>query len=164
MKSPWKYLVQLTSLGRTVKEPEGPREIKTEKSEGVVANRIVEVPDGVVGDRGAATTDTTVVAVDRNEGAPITTLDRASANEHAGPPPTKRRRRRRKASASDVAVANVVEYGDGESGAPHPPITFIDEMTILDEDIRQLRRRLSEKLRLQNTQLKKMLARFHTLS
>ncbi|MBD9498418.1 hypothetical protein [Ensifer sp. ENS01] len=59
-------------------------------------------------------------------------------------------------------MAEVVEYGDRSSGASRPPMTFVDEMTALDEDIRQLRRRLAEKLRLQNTQLKQMLGRYDT--
>jgi hypothetical protein len=41
-------------------------------------------------------------------------------------------------------------------------MTFVNEMATLDEDIRQLRRQLAEKLRLQNTQLKKMLGRYDT--
>lgn len=161
MKSPWKYLVQLASLRRTAKEPESPREIATEEPVGEVDDPIVEAPNEVAGNLDAATVG--------GERAPTTTVDRSSDDDHmalpepAGPPrppPTKRQRRSQKTSASDVAVADAVEYGDGDSSAPQPPMTFVDEMTALDEDIRQLRRRLAEKLLLQNMQLKKMLERF----
>jgi len=161
MKSPWKYLVQLASLGRTVKEPESPREIAIEEPLGEVDEPIVEAPNEAAGNLDAATVG--------GERAPTTTVDRSSPDdrvallEPAGPtrpPPTKRQRRSRKTSASDVAVADAVEYGDSDSSAPQPPMTLADEMTTLDEDIRQLRRRLAEKLLLQNMQLKKMLERF----
>lgn len=161
MKSPWKYLVQLASFGRTVKEPESPHEIATEEPIGDVDEPIVEASNEVAGNRDTATVG--------GERAPTTTVDRSSTDdrvalpEPAGPtrpPPAKKQRRSRKTSASDVAVADAVEYGDGDSSAPQPPMTFVDEMTALDEDIRQLRRRLAEKLLLQNIQLKKMLERF----
>ncbi|NVD42911.1 hypothetical protein HT585_29005 [Ensifer sp. HO-A22] len=170
MKAPWKYLVQLASLGRTVKAPENPPEIETTDPEREVADPIVEAPNEEASSLDAPNIDTEVAAVDEGDGTLAATVDRSPADaqvvlpEPAGPPqppPTKRPRRSRKTSAGDVAVAEVVEYGDGTSGAPQPPMTF-DEMTALDKDIRQLRRRLAEKLRLQNTQLKKMLGRYDT--
>ncbi|MBD9628202.1 hypothetical protein IB279_35215 [Ensifer sp. ENS06] len=160
MKSPWKYLVQLASLGRTVKEQDRPHEIKSEEPEGSVADRIVGASDDeVVDDLSTATTDAADVSVGRNQGVPTTTIHRASPDEHPASPPTKRQRRSRKTGVSDVEVADI-EYEAGGTRAPPRPTTFIDEMTVLDEEIRQLRRRLSEKLLLQNKQLKKMIARF----
>jgi len=171
MKAPWKYLVQLASLGRTGKEPETPPEIETEDPAREVADPIVEAPNEEPSSLDAPNIDTEVTAVDQNDGTLAATVDRSPADapgmlpEPAGPPqppPTKRRRRSRKTSAGDIAVAEVVEYGVRSSGAPQPPMTFVDEMTALDEDIRQLRRRLAEKLRLQNTQLRQMLGRYDT--
>ena len=168
MKAPWKYLVQLASLGRTVKAPENTSEIEAEEPADKVADPIVEASNEEPSSLDAPNIDTEVAAVDQNDGTLATIVDRSPADaqvmlpEPAGqpqPPPTKRRRSR-KTSAGDVAVAEVVEYGDRSSGAPQPPMTFVDEMTALDEDIRQLRRRLAEKLRLQNTQLKQMLGRY----
>lgn len=171
MKAPWKYLVQLASLGRTVKAPENPPEIEAEDPADKVADPIVEASSEEPSSLDAPNIDTEVAAVDQNDGTLATIVDRSPADaqvmlpEPAGPPqppPTKRPRRSRKTSAGDVAVTEVVEYGDRSSGAPQPPMTFVDEMTALDEDIRQLRRRLAEKLRLQNTQLEQMLGRYDT--
>lgn len=171
MKAPWKYLVQLASLGRTVKAPENPPEIETADPAREVADPIVEAPNEGASSLDAPNIDTEVAVVDEGDGTRDATVDRLTASiqvvlpEPAGPPrppPTKRPTRSRKTSAGDVAVAEVVEYGDRSSGAPQPPMTFVDEMTALDEDIRQLRRRLAEKLRLQNRQLKQMLGRYDT--
>ncbi|MBK5571908.1 hypothetical protein [Ensifer sp. SSB1] len=168
MKSPWKYLAQLASLGRTVKTSENAPEVETEDPAGEVDDLVVEGSNEEASSLDALNID---AAADQNDGTLATIVDRSPADaqgmlpEPAGspqPPPTKRRRRSRKTSAGDVAVAEVVEYGDRSSGAPQPPMTFVDEMTALDEDVRQLRRRLAEKLRLQNTQLKKMLGRYDT--
>lgn len=161
MKSPWKYLAQLASLGRTVKTSENAPEVETEDPAGEVDDLVVEGSNEEASSLDALNID---AAADQEDGTVVTIVDRSPADaqgmlpEPAGPPqppPTKRRRRSRKTSAGDVAVAEVVEYGDRSSGAPQPPMTFVDEMTALDEDVRQLRRRLAEKLRLQNTQLKK---------
>ncbi|MDT4808653.1 hypothetical protein FQZ97_415190 [compost metagenome] len=171
MKAPWKYLVQLASLGRTVKAPENTSEIEAEDAADKVADPIVEASNEEPSSLDAPNIDTEVAAADQNDGTLATIVDRSPADAQvmlpepagAGPPqqpPTKRRRRSRKTSAGDVAVAEVVEYGERSSGAPQPPMTFVDEMTALDEDIRQLRRRLAEKLRLQNTQLKQILGRY----
>ncbi len=168
MKSPWKYLAQLASLGRTVKTSENAPEVETEDPAGEVDDLVVEGSNEEASSLDALNID---AAADQEDGTVVTIVDRSPADaqgmlpEPAGPPqppPTKRRRRSRKTSAGDVAVAEVVEYGDRSSGAPQPPMTFVDEMTALDEDVRQLRRRLAEKLRLQNTQLKKMLGRYDT--
>jgi hypothetical protein len=169
MKAPWKYLVQLASRGRMVKAPENPPEIETEDPIGEVADPIVEASNEEASSLDAPNIDSEVAAVNEGDRTLATVVDRSTADaqvmlpEPAGPPrppPTKRRTRSRKTSTGDVAVAEVVEYGDGTSGVPQTPMTFGDEMTALDEDVRQLRRRLAEKLRLQNTQLKRMLGRY----
>ncbi|KSV74454.1 hypothetical protein N182_27825 [Sinorhizobium sp. GL2] len=142
-----------------------PPGIETEKPDGGVDDPVAEEASELAGSLHAPTSDTAIRAVDGDE---ETVVDRSGADaqatlpEPAKPPnrPAKRRRRSRKTSAGDVAVAEVVGYGDGSSGAPQPLMTFVNEMTALDEDIRQLRRQLAEKLLLQNTQLKKMLGRF----
>lgn len=162
MKSPWKYLVQLASLGRTVKEPEGSLKIEPAKPGGDDDDPIVEVSSVVIGNLDAETTDTVVVVVDEEEGAPRAD-DRASVPEQERPTqplPAKRQRRSSKTTASAVAVTDAGEYGGSGSSVAPPPMTFLDEMAGLDEDIRQLRRQLAEKLLLQNTQLKKMLERY----
>ncbi|MEI2300965.1 hypothetical protein [Ensifer sp. MJa1] len=154
MKAPWKYLVQLASRGRAVKAPESPPEIETEDPADDVADPIVEASNEEASDLDTPNIDTEVATVNEGDGTLTIAVERSTADaqvmlpEPAGPPrppPTKRRNRSRKTSVSDVAVSKVVEYGDGTSGVPQPPMTFVDEMTALDEDVRQLRRRLAEK-------------------
>ncbi|MBD9626320.1 hypothetical protein IB279_25560 [Ensifer sp. ENS06] len=168
MKSPWKYLVQLASRGRTIKEPESPRELEADKPAAEVAEPIAEASNEGSGDLQTATTNTVVVAV-AGSATPSTMIDRSGAEDQAllteqarpsQPMMAKGKARKRKTNTSEVAVTDVVEYEGGGSGVPPPPMTFFDEMTALDEEIRQLRYRLAEKLLLQNTQLKKMLERF----
>ncbi|WDZ81596.1 hypothetical protein PWG15_35245 (plasmid) [Ensifer adhaerens] len=171
MKAPWKYLVQLASRGRTVKAPESRPEIETEELADDVADPIAEASNEEASSLDAPNIDTEVAAVNEGDGTLTIAVDRLTADaqemlpEPAGPPrppPTERRKRIRKTSVGDVVVSNVVEYGEGTSGVPQPPMTFVDEMTALDEDVRQLRRRLAEKLQLQNAQLKRMLRRYDT--
>lgn len=168
MKSPWKYLAQLTSFGRADKEPDSPRETELQSPASEAAGPVAETPNETAGDPGAAYTDAAVVAVDGGEPALVMAVDRSGADDHASRPeparprqaiPT-RKQRRRKTSASAVAVADAIEYGDKGSGAAQPPMTFADEVAALDDEIRCLRRQLAEKLLLQNTQLKKMLERY----
>ncbi len=170
MKTPWKYLVELASRGRTDKAAENPPETEAEDPADEVADPIVEALRKEESSLDVANSDTAVVAADEDDRAPRK-LEQATADpqgvltEPVGPPQpaaTKRRRPSRKTGAVDVAVSKLAKYGDVRSGAPQPPMTFVNEMTTLDEDIRQLRCQLTEKLRLQNTQLKKMLGRYDT--
>ncbi|KSV66651.1 hypothetical protein N182_35125 [Sinorhizobium sp. GL2] len=171
MKTPWKYLVELASRGRTVKAAENPPETEAEDPADGVADPILEALRKEERSLDVANSDTAVAAVDEDNRTPPTKLEQATADppgglpEPVGPPQpaaTKRRKPSRKTGAVDIAVSKVAKYGDGSSGAPQPLMTFVNEMTTLDEDIRQLRRQLAEKLRLQNTQLKKMLGRYDT--
>ncbi|MFK3968814.1 hypothetical protein ACI2KT_35260 [Ensifer adhaerens] len=171
MKTPWKYLVELTSRGRTVKAAENPPETEAEDPADEVADPIVEALRKEESRLDIASSDTAVVAADEDDRSPSATVEQATADPQGrlpgpvGPPQpaaTKRRRSSRKTGAVDVAVSKLAKYGDGSSGAPQPPMTFVNEMTALNDDIRQLRRQLAQKLRLQNTQLKKMLGRYDT--
>ncbi|MBD9641372.1 hypothetical protein IB277_34300 [Ensifer sp. ENS07] len=171
MKTPWKYLVELASRGRTDKAAENPPETEAEDPADEVVDPIVEALRKEESSLDVASSDTAVAAVDEEDRTSSATVEQATVDpqgglpEPVGPPQpaaTKRRRPSRKTGAVDVAVSKVAEYGDGSSGAPQPPMTFVNEMATLDEDIRQLRRQLAEKLRLQNTQLKKMLGRYDT--
>lgn len=171
MKTPWKYLVELASRGRTVKAAENAAETEAEDPADEVADPIVEALRKEESSPDVASSDTAVAAVDDDDRTPSTKLEQATGDpqglltEPVGPPrpaATKRRRSSRKTGAVDAAVSKVAEYGDGSSGAPQPPMTFVNEMATLEEDIRQLRRQLAEKLRLQNAQLKTMLGRYDT--
>lgn len=80
---------------------------------------------------------------------------------------TKRRStpsRQRKPSHDKITSADVVQrnaVADRDQPAKlSSRESFFDEVTAVDEEIRQLRVRLTQKLHLQNVQLKKMLERF----
>lgn len=160
MKSPWKNLVQLASRGRVVKEPERPR---AENSAGFIPAPLLEASSEKAPNIEAASNITTA-AVAGAEAAISTTVDRVSADHRLlsklTRPSRKRKKRRSKAPVSEGAVTDAIKHGNVGSGVQQPPISFFEEIVALDEDIRQLRCQLAEKLLLQNTQLKKMLKRF----
>ncbi|MCY1238591.1 hypothetical protein D9M72_513360 [compost metagenome] len=89
--------------------------------------------------------------------------DRARADERKDPPkrrPVRLQTRAKRLSAPNIDPGADVEYGDGNHNLPLPPMTFSDEVSTLDKEIRQLRRQLAEKLSLQNAQLKKLSERY----
>jgi hypothetical protein len=59
-----------------------------------------------------------------------------------------------------VAQSTAVANKDQSAQSPSSRETFFDEVAGLDEEIKQLRIQLAQKLHLQNVQLKKMLERF----
>ncbi|MQW89078.1 hypothetical protein [Sinorhizobium saheli] len=77
-----------------------------------------------------------------------------------GQPRITRRERPTRARTQVVARSAVAT---NEAQSVQPPSSgdpFFNEVAILDEEIKELRRRLAQKLSLQNVQLKKMLERF----
>lgn len=172
MKSPWKFLRDLASRGTTTESASAP-DIETRTPEEVPA-AAVETPIATIDEAAAQT------AVVANEPANDQPLDAPSETVGSNAPstgradqaqarvqenlsedtPTKRPTRPKRSIAGNVAPAARVEYGTANSQVPAPPMTVSEEVLALDEDIRQLRRQLTEKLSLQNAQLKKMLERF----
>lgn len=173
MKSPWKFLLDLTSRGRAVEPRESISEPVSESSDAPLA--------GMDPPASTQTTDAVTNAADpepsevknnvRTGGANAVDFETAShstnllggqAPEQADQPARKphRRQTRDKRSSASVAVNPRVEYGSPSLRAPKQPISLADDVAALDEEIRMLRRQLSEKLVLQNAQLKKMLERF----
>lgn len=73
---------------------------------------------------------------------------------------SKKHERRKSIPTGTVAESAAVAHRKMSAPAPSTPDAFLTEMSILDEDIKQLRIQLAHKLHLQNVQLKKMLARF----
>ncbi|NTG75555.1 hypothetical protein G6M02_19695 [Agrobacterium rhizogenes] len=57
-------------------------------------------------------------------------------------------------------ASTVTTHQDQSAQSPSPLKTFLDDAVSLDEEIKQLRSQLAQKLLLQNIQLKKMLQRF----
>jgi hypothetical protein len=75
--------------------------------------------------------------------------------------PAVQHRERTKRTRADPVVRDVVIAHDGQSAqSSSSRDPFFDDAASLDQDIKQLRNELAQKLRLQNAQLKKMLERF----
>lgn len=179
MKSPWKYLIELASLGRTAKESASPPEAEIAKQNRLSAAPEEGTPAPLDRAEGAATptvdassrtADLTGNVVDPVEiieqVAAAIRVDRPRAVDHAseGAPSAQRRpqtvpRRVRKTGARPVAVAEDIRPREAPWDVRSPP-TLSEEVAALDEEVRQLRRQLTEKLRLQNKQLERLLSRF----
>lgn len=176
MKSPWKFLRDLASRGAATEPARSAREIEAKTPE-ELPTAAVEAPIATI-DEAAAQTDVVAnePANDRPLDAPSSVeqmvgsnapstgrADQAQARvqeNSSEDTPIKRPTRPKRSIARNVAPTAGVAYGIPNSHVPARPMTFSEEVLALDEDIRQLRRQLTEKLFLQNAQLKKMLERF----
>lgn len=85
-------------------------------------------------------------------------VDGDTTKRHAGPPRQRKPATRGK-SRADLVQSNLVTNKNQPARASSRE-SFFDEVAGVDEEIRQLRVRLAQKLQLQNVQLKKMLGRF----
>jgi len=92
-------------------------------------------------------------------GSTLGPQNKTSANSQRKPG-IKRRERSKKAGAQVVAQSAVARNEAETVQTSSSGDTFFNEAAILDEEIKELRRLLAQKLRLQNVQLKKMLKRF----
>uniref|UniRef100_UPI00310178BE hypothetical protein n=1 Tax=Neorhizobium sp. EC2-8 TaxID=3129230 RepID=UPI00310178BE len=88
--------------------------------------------------------------------APETETDKKSPRTPRAKPPGRAKRTR----ADVVSESTIVANSDETARAKSPRESFFDDVTSVDEEIRQLRSQLAQKLRLQNAQLAEMLARF----
>ncbi|MGF6178377.1 hypothetical protein [Ensifer sp. 4252] len=180
MKSPWKFLLDLASRGRAAEQPASATAAEVAKLD-EASSTPTAAPDAVpivspddaaapavaasnlaASDRNVETSSIFEEAVGSNEPSTVS-ADRTPAGEREDlpeNPPIKRQAPARRSSARNVAVPAGVEYGQDDADVHVPPLTFSEEVLALDEDIRQLRRQLAEKLSSQNAQLKKMLERF----
>ncbi|MBD9641752.1 hypothetical protein IB277_36300 [Ensifer sp. ENS07] len=158
--------MQLVSPERAAKEQESLREIEVEEGVGEAADPTEQVSSEVADNHDLATSYATVTGAAET---PTTTVVQPGADDRVllpghkprpQPLPKGSKKRSRKTGTGAVAASDVVEYGDAGSVVPRPPIAFDEEMRALDVEVGQLRRRLAEKLLLQNTQLKKMLKRY----
>jgi len=177
MKSPWKYLAGLATFGRTIKEPVSPPEADSSKpdqpslapEEGTpvpldrsddAANVAVDGPD-----KPTDPTANLVVPVEIVEQVSAAiTVDSPRADDHGleraqSARLRKVQRRVRKPRARPVAVVKAIQPKEAPI-VVRPPPTLSDEVAALDEEVRQLRRQLTEKLRLQNKLLQGLLRRF----
>lgn len=165
MKTPWKFLLDLASRGRSAESGPATDTPKSRPPSAPVAPPVA-VPT-VLSDARPTEAAPSEIAKDLNETKDIAVevvgdkghspllADRTGIDERAGRPMRQPSVRRARASKSVAATAR-----DGAPDVDAPRMTFSDEVTALDEEVRQLRRELAAKLSLQNAQLKKMLERF----
>lgn len=75
-------------------------------------------------------------------------------------PRSKRPERPKRTRADMVSASTAIPNSNQSAQSSSPRETFFDEVASLDEEIRQLRSQLAQKLHLQNVQLVRMLERF----
>ncbi|MBM3095049.1 hypothetical protein GFB56_30395 [Ensifer sp. T173] len=86
----------------------------------------------------------------------------SGADEPLGMPQRKPSKVARKGRVSAIAQSPVVAGGEVRQSPSASGSPFFDEAASLDDDIKQLKDQLAQKLRLQNAQLRKMLKRFES--
>ncbi len=190
MKSPWKYLTQLASRGKAVdQESPIERNAETEVIESEEQptpdpeaisidafdrhDQVEERPADVVassstGDVEEATDPGVVPSVNIEIGASEPNIQSHAEEPPRAPAPveTEQRTSRRKPDGKKKDRSDVVTLDPSASKQPptvqskSAPETFADRAVGLDNEIKQLRCQLAEKLHLQNAQLRKMLERF----
>ncbi|MDK4731507.1 hypothetical protein [Rhizobium sp. CNPSo 3490] len=190
MKTPWKYLVDLTSRRRAAKGSESSirRDIdpaaldhqaeqalvppSTENSasadynKAVPAERVASASDESEDNRG---TVQAALPVDGGQAlTPSPSEARRSSADGAVETNSKSltrsrpSRQRRKGAPANIVVARAGVVTRAGQSAPRSSArdAFFDDVASLDEDIKKLRSELARKLQLQNAQLKTMLKRF----
>lgn len=170
MKSPWKFLAQLASRTWSSGEDESTREAEAaDRSARVVSaantaamhvSHADHASDESESDRNSLTVET----ADAEDPAEATsTIERKNEPEPATdrllPLQSKAAKRKNKTRKTRGSGTPVEAVKLGASSGP-PAISSFEHAMVLDDEIKQLRRQLAEKLRLQNADLKKMLARF----
>lgn len=176
MKTPWRFLADLTSRRRPAKVQENSTGHDAEPTESeanpapAVASDAAEAP-GATGrdtlDRPAASKEVEAVHdageaqtpdLDDTNPSPVETDAPATTAKPQRKPPAKRQGSAKR-TAADVAAKNTAAQERSAQASPSRD-PFFDEVASLDEDIRKLRSELAQKLHRQNAQLKKMLERF----
>lgn len=188
MKSPWKFLAELTSRRRRADVQEGlaGHEGKGELSQGEGEQTSPNLPNASDGsaqndhlpvDDVSAVTST-VAASDvvpvraASEPMDFPILEPHDDGRPPSPPARKANNHRLKAAGRKSEIAKGVRAdavvqkpaGSADEQPPEPLISphqsFFASVRSLDEEIKQLRKQLAEKLHLQNVQLKRLLQRF----
>ncbi|MDL2408284.1 hypothetical protein PY650_22075 [Rhizobium calliandrae] len=191
MKSPWKFLVRLTSRRPSARETSIGHGADTDASQSD-AQEALELPpnrtERSVGSGLDENGSVELAAIDSTEFEPevdapvpvdadvqkpaLHELRRPNAEASALPlesetskqppriPRTKKPAHANRVQA-DMAAQNAAVAGDNQiAQSSSRREAFFDEVASLDEEIKQLRSQLAQKLLLQNDQLKKMLERF----
>ncbi|WP_037434640.1 hypothetical protein [Sinorhizobium fredii] len=200
MKSPWKFLVQLSSRRRPAKVQED--SVAHDADSEVLESQAEDTPalssdtpteaSGTPDHDADVSVDQVSMLSDKPKSDPNLTqaisqpiefqeakTPAASETNHSGPEgkglgpksekskkpqgkPRMARRKRPKRARTQVVARSAVATNEAQSVQPSSSAdTFFNEVAILDEEIKELRRLLAQKLNLQNVQLKRMLERFN---
>ncbi|WP_037427518.1 hypothetical protein [Sinorhizobium sp. CCBAU 05631] len=188
MKTPWKFLVELSSRRLPAKvqenqiaddaDPEG-LENEAEDTPALPSDNPTEASSTPDHDAGGSVDQMSMVwhsidlPIDTEEAQTLapspqeSTAEAGAAglkSETSAKSPSKlriERRERPKRARAQVVAQSAVATNDAQSEKPASSgDTFFNEVAILDEEIKELRRLLARKLYLQNVQLRKMLERF----
>ncbi|MGO7133529.1 hypothetical protein AB9E06_22015 [Rhizobium leguminosarum] len=195
MKSPWKFLAQLTSRKRPVETREssaeddaevresGARQTSTLSSdpteasgrrdhdENPTVDLMARTTSEADGDPGVARAVSPPVDVEEVQAPADHAVSLPGIDAHAlapeiqtlrkSPRPSRTKRPGRAKRTRTDMVSESPTIAKSDQGAQSSSReSFFDEVASLDEDIRQLRGQLAQKLHLQNVQLEKMLERF----
>ncbi|MFQ6185223.1 hypothetical protein ACLMJV_25155 [Sinorhizobium meliloti] len=186
MKSPWKFIAQLTSRRASAKAQDSSTSNDTDPTalESEVEHASALLPSSKLVDQESSASDKakggdSVAQVRRPpiDDAQPHAPARREADNTVGEQPSlvrknavstksqtkariKRRERGEKANAQVAARIPVTATDHPRVQVPSSRDLFFDEVAILDAEIKMLRSQLAQKLRLQNVQLKKMLERF----
>jgi hypothetical protein len=186
MKSPWKFIAQLTSRRASAKAQDSSTGNDTDPKalESEVEHASALLPSSKLVDQESSASDKakggdSVAQVIRPpiDDAQAHAPARREADDTVGERPSlvrknaastksqtkariKRRERGEKANAQVAAQTPVTATDHPSVQLPSSRDLFFDEVTTLDAEIKMLRNQLAQKLRLQNVQLKKMLERF----
>ncbi|NEJ25199.1 hypothetical protein GR247_34445 [Rhizobium leguminosarum] len=102
------------------------------------------------------------VAIERPDPTPVAIAPANLSEVEAHSSPSKNRSKRIKPGSVQVVTQSRSKPSEGPRAVSPPPqpLTFLEEVVVLDEEIAALKAGLALKLKLQNAQLKKMLERF----
>ncbi|WP_018098170.1 hypothetical protein [Sinorhizobium meliloti] len=186
MKSPWKFIAQLTSRRASAKAQDSSTGNDTDPKalESEVEHVSALLPSSNLVDQESSASDEgkgghSVAQIIRPpiDDAQAHAPARREADNTVGEEPSlvrkyavstksqtkariKRRERGEKANAQVAAQTPVTAPDRRSMQLPSSRDLFFDEVATLDAEIKMLRSQLAQKLRLQNVQLKKMLERF----
>ena len=162
MKSPWKFLAQLTSRRRPAETRESSigHDADTAAGESQAQQTPTLPLNPTEASGGSGHDENRSVEPSATRTSHETEREVDAAREVLVPARPKRKGRAKRTRTDMVAQSTAVANKDQNAQSSSSREAFFGEVAGLDEEIRQLRIQLAQKLHLQNVQLKKMLERF----
>lgn len=182
MKSPWRFLADLTSRRKTQAAPlvpatlENPAEDQagdqdlasalsaktTKRTDHLLGTNVNEPSEATSHLPSEPAVNRPEVTIERPDPTPVAIAPATLGDVEALSSPGKNRSKRIKPGSVQVGTQTPLKPIDDPRvvSLPARPLTFLEEVAVLDEEIAALKADLALKLKLQNAQLKKMLERF----